>query len=292
MEESFDPYRKWLGIPRREQPPHHYRLLGINAFENDPDVIDAAADRQMAHIRTYQSGQHAEESQKILNELSAARVCLLDVAKRTAYNAELRASLTAKGPEEQPGETPFGHLAVGAAGYLVAQLRRFWLVRVRLAAAYRELGQDVHHEGRYRDRLEKHYGKLEKVARRLESLQQSEETKADDEPKRITFATRVNNLVGRFFTFLRRIIFGRRRRALFRNLGRAAYELDREASGPEELTTPVREGLQRLEQLRATIAELSEIPPGEMLSPKRLAWIGVAIVVLVILFFLGVRIVL
>lgn len=292
MEDSFDPYRKWLGIPRREQPPNHYRLLGINTFETDPDVIDAAADRQMAHIRTYQSGRHAEQSQKILNELSAARVCLLDVAKRTAYNAELRASLTAQGEEEHPGETPFGHLAVGAAKYLIVQLRRFWLVRVRLAAAYRELGQDVHHEGRYRDRLEKLYGKLEKVTQRLESLQQSEETKADDEPKRITFAARVNNLVGRFFTFLRRIIFGRRRRALFRNLGRAAYEIDREASGPENLTTPVREGLGRLEQLRASIAELSEIPPGEMLSPKRLAWIAMAIVGFIILVFVGLRFIL
>lgn len=27
MFEAFDRYRKWLGIPAAEQPPHHYRGL-------------------------------------------------------------------------------------------------------------------------------------------------------------------------------------------------------------------------------------------------------------------------
>jgi len=51
---AFDPYRKWLGIPPEEQPPDHYRLLGIARFESDPDVISNAADRQMVHVRSYQ----------------------------------------------------------------------------------------------------------------------------------------------------------------------------------------------------------------------------------------------
>ena len=42
-------------------------------FEGDPDVIEAAADQRLAHIRTYQTGQNSELSQKILNELSAAK---------------------------------------------------------------------------------------------------------------------------------------------------------------------------------------------------------------------------
>jgi hypothetical protein len=92
---QFDPYRKWLGIPPEEQPPNHYRLLGIGLFEPDPDVISNAADRQMAHVRTFQSGQYSELSQRILNELSVARVSLLDETKRVAYDAELRATLAA-----------------------------------------------------------------------------------------------------------------------------------------------------------------------------------------------------
>ena len=31
---AFDPYHKWLGIPPKQQPPDHYRLLGVErAFE-------------------------------------------------------------------------------------------------------------------------------------------------------------------------------------------------------------------------------------------------------------------
>lgn len=91
MEEAFDPYRKWLGIPPEEQPPNHYRLLGIALFEDDPDVISNAADRQMAHVRTYQTGKRAPLSQALLNELSGAKVCLLDPASKRAYDKELSA---------------------------------------------------------------------------------------------------------------------------------------------------------------------------------------------------------
>ncbi len=93
----FDPYRQWLGIPPKEQPPNHYRLLGIGPFESDPDVISNAADRQMTHVRTYQSGKRSELSQQILNELAAARVCLLDPSNKAKYDSQLRA----KGGAEQ-----------------------------------------------------------------------------------------------------------------------------------------------------------------------------------------------
>jgi hypothetical protein len=96
MSESFDGYHVWLGIPPSEQPPNHYRLLGIASFETDLDVIDHAADRQMAHVRTFQAGRHAPLSQQILNELAAARLCLLNAQRKTEYDAQLRARLAAK----------------------------------------------------------------------------------------------------------------------------------------------------------------------------------------------------
>ena len=89
--EDFDPYRKWLGIPPVEQPPDHYRLLGIGRFEDDPDTISNAADRQMSHLRTFQAGPHSALSQKLLNEIAAARLCLLDPAKKAQYDFDLRA---------------------------------------------------------------------------------------------------------------------------------------------------------------------------------------------------------
>ena len=48
MAGEFDPYHVWLGINAKDQPPNHYRLLGIELFEANLDVIQSAADRQMA----------------------------------------------------------------------------------------------------------------------------------------------------------------------------------------------------------------------------------------------------
>ncbi len=91
MSKSFDPYYQWLGIPPHEQPPDYYRLLGLAPFEGNPDVIESAADRQMAHVRTHQSGKYGEQSQKLLNEIAAAKLCLLSPEKKAAYNAHLKA---------------------------------------------------------------------------------------------------------------------------------------------------------------------------------------------------------
>lgn len=102
MSEDFDPYRKWLGIAPHEQPPHHYRLLGIAPFEDDPDVIENAADRQMAHVRTYQAGKYRDFSQKILNELAVAKLALLDPAKKAAYDEQLHQALFASSVEPEP----------------------------------------------------------------------------------------------------------------------------------------------------------------------------------------------
>jgi hypothetical protein len=105
MSGAFDGYHVWLGIPPNEQPPSHYRLLGIAQFENDLDVIDHAADRQMAHVRTFQSGKHRAVSQQLLNELAVARVCLLTPEKKTKYDEQLRAK-TSNAPKAVPVAAP------------------------------------------------------------------------------------------------------------------------------------------------------------------------------------------
>ncbi len=90
---ALDPYHSWLGIRPEEQPPTLYRLLGLAPFEDNADVIDSAADRQMAHVRTFQSGKHALLSQRLLAEIAAARICLVDPAKRAEYNSQIRAKM-------------------------------------------------------------------------------------------------------------------------------------------------------------------------------------------------------
>ncbi len=99
---ELDPYLKWLGIRDPQRPPNHYRLLGVEPLESDLDVIETAADRQMAHVRTYQSGKYTALSQRILNELSQARGVLLDPDKKAEYDRELREQLEAAKAAAQP----------------------------------------------------------------------------------------------------------------------------------------------------------------------------------------------
>jgi formylglycine-generating enzyme required for sulfatase activity len=95
MAAAFDPYHKWLGIPPEDQPPNHYRLLAIKIFEDDAEVIEHAADRQMAHLRSFHAGRYGQLSQKLLNEVAAARLCLLKAENKAAYDAQLRRLLDA-----------------------------------------------------------------------------------------------------------------------------------------------------------------------------------------------------
>ena len=105
MPDSFDPYYKWLGIPPDEQPADHYRLLGVRLFEPDAEVIDNAAAQRMSHLRTFHLGQRSQRSQEMLNEISAARSCLLDENSKTEYDRSLR--LATESPLPPPSSSEF-----------------------------------------------------------------------------------------------------------------------------------------------------------------------------------------
>src|SRR5438876_9166209 len=94
MPEQFDPYHVWLGIPPEEQPPNHYRLLGLRPLETNADVISNALDQRRSFLRSVQAGKRAAQSQQLLNEVSAAGVMLLDQAKKIRYDEELRKRLS------------------------------------------------------------------------------------------------------------------------------------------------------------------------------------------------------
>ena len=94
-DDTFDPLAEWLGIPPAEQPPHHYRLLGLKLFEDRAEAIERAADERMAAVRKHQTGRRAAATQQVLNRLAAAKQCLLNSATRTAYDAAIRGQLEA-----------------------------------------------------------------------------------------------------------------------------------------------------------------------------------------------------
>ncbi len=93
MSKSFDPYDQWLGIPAAQQPANHYRLFGLPLFEGDLEVIANVTQQVMARVREFQIGPRSEYSQRLLNELAAARVCLKDTERKAKYDAELRTQL-------------------------------------------------------------------------------------------------------------------------------------------------------------------------------------------------------
>ena len=140
---QFDAYHKWLGIPPDEQPPDHYRLLGIRRFEDDPDVIAAAADQRMVHLRTYQLGAYSELSQRLLNEVATAKVCLLNPEKKAAYDERLRQELAPVEVGEPAAPEPILPVLPAPSIHGTTPRRRKqqpWLIPIAVAAALVCLG--------------------------------------------------------------------------------------------------------------------------------------------------------
>jgi len=96
MPDSFDPYHKWLAIPPEDQPPSHYRLLVIDAFEQDEEVIANAAEQRLSHLRILEMGEQGATATELIKEIKAARSCLLDPQTRSSYEAQLRGESSAE----------------------------------------------------------------------------------------------------------------------------------------------------------------------------------------------------
>ncbi len=87
---QFDPYLKWLGIRDPLRPPHHYRLLGIDPFESDPDVIKSAANRQINFVSSFVGGEHSAQATELVERLKYVANVLLNAQKKQLYDDALR----------------------------------------------------------------------------------------------------------------------------------------------------------------------------------------------------------
>lgn len=110
---DFDGYHRWLAIPKCEQPPHHYRLLGVSLFEENMDVIATAAEARLTTLRQQQFGPQAGLCTQLLNEVAQARLCLLNPKRKYTYDLHLTESL-------QPERFAGGDLSDGLAQIAVS----------------------------------------------------------------------------------------------------------------------------------------------------------------------------
>ena len=96
MSEPFNPYHQWLSIPPSGRPIDYYWLLGLAQFEDDPRVIEAAAEQRVTHLKTYAAGSRGLLARRLQGQVAVAANCLLQPDKKTAYDMRLSAMIRAR----------------------------------------------------------------------------------------------------------------------------------------------------------------------------------------------------
>jgi len=89
-QEPADYYGEWLGVPPGPRPPDYYALLGLARGEADAGAIKEAARSRMKAVRP-RCLKFPQEGTRLLNEIAAAQVCLLDPTRAAAYCDNLEA---------------------------------------------------------------------------------------------------------------------------------------------------------------------------------------------------------
>lgn len=89
QDDDFDPYHKWLGIPKDQRPPTFYQLLAVAPDEWDSEVIQSAAKQREDYVRKFVDGPYKTEANSLLFELQEARVTLLNPKARDHYDSKI-----------------------------------------------------------------------------------------------------------------------------------------------------------------------------------------------------------
>src|SRR3990172_6725775 len=97
MAEPLDVYRDWLGIADAARPLNDYQLLRKKKLEDNVEKIRAHYRKLSTQVRKYATGKYAAESQKLLNELAKAMLCLTDLQRKREYDASLGREATGEG---------------------------------------------------------------------------------------------------------------------------------------------------------------------------------------------------
>lgn len=89
MAGTFDPYREWLAITSGGESHNYYELLGIRPLESDIGRINAAFRRQSDRLAPHLSGAQAAMAQRLMTELTEARMTLLTPTTKRTYDQSL-----------------------------------------------------------------------------------------------------------------------------------------------------------------------------------------------------------
>ena len=89
MARELDVYRDWLGITETQRPLNYYQMLRLRTFEDDVARVRRHYRKLNGHVRKYATGDYAEASQELLNELARAMLCLTDAQRKREYDVTL-----------------------------------------------------------------------------------------------------------------------------------------------------------------------------------------------------------
>jgi hypothetical protein len=85
----IDVYRDWLKIEATNRPLDFYQILKLSRFEDNIGKIRDNYRKLNQYIRKFATGDYIEESQKLLNEIAKAMLCLTDTARKLEYDISL-----------------------------------------------------------------------------------------------------------------------------------------------------------------------------------------------------------
>jgi hypothetical protein len=171
--------------------------------------------------------------------------------------------------------------------HVAFELLRKRLERARLNAwslprAYRALGKHVYGEGAYRADFPNVYVRLDGLHAEIALLR----NRPPAEHEARTFMAKVQAAArAARHPLALPVLHGRLTNAL-RELGKGAFEKGGEPAAAGEAARPIREALARIDKLNAEMAGLSQVQPGQIVTPNRILVVG-GIVLLVLLLFLG-----
>jgi len=94
---------EWLAIPLEEQPADYYRLIGVNCFEADMNIVIGAAEQRLRFLSQFDAPEQIAVASEIRELIEAARNHLLSPSAKQSYDNQLRGEPQ---PEAQEDAAP------------------------------------------------------------------------------------------------------------------------------------------------------------------------------------------